>query len=46
MSTKTPVFTFGKSIISIVNLVTLIGPFLADWKSVSPSSRSPNHGRY
>jgi hypothetical protein len=25
-------FTLGKSILSVVNLVTIIGPYLADWK--------------
>ena len=36
MSTA-PTFTLGKSIIQVVNLNTLIGPFLADWKCNSPT---------
>jgi hypothetical protein len=31
-TTKTPLFTTGKSLIALVNLVTLFGPYLADWK--------------
>lgn len=36
MSLKIPTFTLGKSTILLVNLITLIAPFLADWKCVSP----------
>lgn len=28
------IFTLGKSLITVVNVVTLSGPFLADWKYV------------
>jgi hypothetical protein len=41
MST-TPTFTLGKSITLVVNLVTLIGPFLADWKYDSPTRHKIN----
>lgn len=41
MST-TPTFTLGKSIILVVNLITLIGPFLADWKYNSSARRNAN----
>lgn len=34
-----PTFTLGKSVISLVNLVTMIGPYMADWKYVI----NPNH---
>lgn len=40
MSTTTSTFTLGKSLLSLVNLVTLIGPFFADWKYFSPSLTS------
>lgn len=40
MSTA-PIFTLGKSTILAVNLITLIGPFLADWKYNSPQASTP-----
>ncbi|KAJ4355198.1 hypothetical protein N0V95_003158 [Ascochyta clinopodiicola] len=52
MSKPNPTFTLGKSILSIVNLVTLTGPFLADWNNPNPSETHihnpswPPHARY
>ncbi|KAF2626810.1 hypothetical protein BU25DRAFT_342608 [Macroventuria anomochaeta] len=47
MSTTTPTFTIGKLIISVVNLITLIGPFLADWNETHIYNPNwPPHARY
>jgi hypothetical protein len=32
LKSYTPLFTPGKTLIALVNLVTLVGPYLADWK--------------
>jgi hypothetical protein len=40
---KMPTFTLGKSILSLVNLITMIGPYAADWKYVLPFPSSPFH---
>ncbi|KAH7086946.1 hypothetical protein FB567DRAFT_526605 [Paraphoma chrysanthemicola] len=42
-----PTFTIGKSIISLVNLVTMIGPYLADWNETHIFNPTwPGHARY
>ncbi|KAF2035975.1 hypothetical protein EK21DRAFT_53550 [Setomelanomma holmii] len=42
-----PTFTFGKNIISLVNLVTMIGPYLADWNETHIFNPTwPGHARY
>ncbi|XPS70616.1 hypothetical protein M3J09_002821 [Ascochyta lentis] len=47
MSKTPPTFTLGKSILSLVNLVTLIGPFLADWNETHIYNPDwPPHARY
>ncbi|KAF3049085.1 hypothetical protein E8E11_005390 [Didymella keratinophila] len=46
MSTA-PTITLGKSIILVVNLITLIGPFLADWNETHIYNPNwPPHARY
>ncbi|KAH0346437.1 hypothetical protein KCU81_g3835, partial [Aureobasidium melanogenum] len=44
---KPPTFTLGKSLIALVNLVTLFGPYLADWnKTHIYNPNWPPHARY
>ncbi|KAH0257899.1 hypothetical protein KCU91_g16100, partial [Aureobasidium melanogenum] len=44
---KPPIFTPGKSLIALVNLVTLFGPYLADWnKTHIYNPNWPPHARY
>ncbi|KAG9548930.1 hypothetical protein KCU71_g15731, partial [Aureobasidium melanogenum] len=46
-SQNPPVFTPGKCLIALVNLVTLFGPYLADWnKTHIYNPNWPPHARY
>ncbi|KAH0403939.1 hypothetical protein KCU89_g1635, partial [Aureobasidium melanogenum] len=47
LSQTPPVFTPGKCLIALVNLVTLFGPYLADWnKTHIYNPNWPPHARY
>ncbi|KAG9653764.1 hypothetical protein KCU95_g366, partial [Aureobasidium melanogenum] len=44
---KSRVFTLGKCLVALVNLVTLFGPYLADWnKTHIHNPNWPPHARY
>jgi hypothetical protein len=38
-----PTFTPGKSLLTIVNLITMLGPYAADWKYAFPFPSSLQH---